>query len=77
MQQTPKLGKLLKCTILSFLVNKKKKLAISYTFDIKLKENVSLRKFSFLISQPKHMLWVLKRIVSMRRFFWAYVKIDG
>ena len=23
----------------------------------------------FLISQPKHMLWVLKRPVSMRRFF--------
>ena len=23
----------------------------------------------FLISQPKHMLWVLKRTVSMRRFF--------
>ena len=22
-----------------------------------------------LISQPKHMLWVLKRIVAMRRFF--------
>ena len=27
------------------------------------------RKFNFLISQPKHMLWVLKRTVSMRRFF--------
>ena len=26
-------------------------------------------KFTFLISQPKHMLWVLKRTVSMRRFF--------
>ena len=25
----------------------------------------------FLITQPKHMLWVLKRTVSMRRFFWA------
>ena len=37
-------------------------------------------KFSFLISQPKHMLWVIKRTASMRRFFWAlktYVKIDG
>ena len=34
-------------------------------------------KIDFRISQPKHMLWVLKRIVSMRRFFWApktYVK---
>ena len=27
------------------------------------------RKTSFLISQPKHMLWVLKRTVSMRRLF--------
>ena len=25
----------------------------------------------FFISQPKHILWVLKRIVSMRQFFWA------
>ena len=25
----------------------------------------------FLITQPRHMLWVLKRTVSMRRFFWA------
>ena len=24
---------------------------------------------NFIISQPKHMLWVLKRTVSMRRFF--------
>ena len=27
--------------------------------------------FLFLISQPKHMLLVLKRTVWMRRFFWA------
>ena len=26
-------------------------------------------KLFFLISQPKHMLWVLKRTVSIRRFF--------
>ena len=26
-------------------------------------------KIIFLISQPKHMLWVLKRTISMRRFF--------
>ena len=26
-------------------------------------------KIIFLITQPKHMLWVLKRTVSMRRFF--------
>ena len=28
-------------------------------------------KIIFLISQTKHMLWVLKRTVSMRRIFWA------
>ena len=27
------------------------------------------RRSNFLISGPKHMLWVLKRTVSMRRFF--------
>ena len=27
------------------------------------------QKNNFLISQPKHMLWVLKITVSMRRFF--------
>ena len=26
-------------------------------------------EFFFFISQPKHMLWVLKRTVSMIRFF--------
>ena len=33
-----------------------------------------------LRSQPKHMLWVLKRTVSEKRFFWTpkiYVKTDG
>ena len=37
-------------------------------------------KINFLISQLKHMLWVLKRTVSMRRSFWApkaNVKTDG
>ena len=29
------------------------------------------RKIIYFISHPKHMLWVLKRTVSMRRFFWA------
>ena len=27
------------------------------------------QNIDFLISEPKHMLWVLKRTVSMRRFF--------
>ena len=34
----------------------------------------------FLISQQKHMLWVLKRTVSLRRFFWEpkkHAKTDG
>ena len=37
------------------------------------------QKIIFHISQPKHMLWVLKRTVSTRQFFWApesHVKID-
>ena len=37
------------------------------------------RKINIAISEPKHMLWVLKRTVSMRRFFWAPItkaKID-
>ena len=29
------------------------------------------QKIIFLISQPKHMLWVLKRTISIRRFIWA------
>ena len=33
-------------------------------------KNVSLG-FIFVISQPKYMLWVLKRTVSLRRFFLA------
>ena len=27
------------------------------------------KKNNFLVSQPKHMLWVLKRTVSLRQFF--------
>ena len=36
-------------------------------------------KIIFLISESKHMLWVLKRTVLLRRFFWApktHVKTD-
>ena len=29
----------------------------------------SAQKFNFRISHPKHMLWVLKRTLSMRQFF--------
>ena len=32
--------------------------------------NSAYQKINFLICQPKHMLWLLKRTVSMRRFFW-------
>ena len=38
------------------------------------------QKKNFLIFQPKHILWVLKRTVSVKRFFWApktYAKIMG
>ena len=34
-----------------------------------LKLRVRNRKIYFFISQPKNMLWVLKRTVSMRQFF--------
>ena len=34
-------------------------------------KSVYQKKKKNLISQPKHMLWVLKRPISMRRFFWA------
>ena len=27
------------------------------------------QQFNFLISQAKHMLWVLKRTITMRQFF--------
>ena len=33
--------------------------------------NVCNQESNFLISQPKRMLWVLKRTVSIRGFFWA------
>ena len=32
-------------------------------------KSVYQKKNTFLIFKPKHMLWVLKRKVSMRRFF--------
>ena len=38
------------------------------------------QKIIYLISQPKHMLWALKRTISMRLFFCApktYVLTDG
>ena len=34
------------------------------------------KKKKFLISQPKPVLWVLKRIVTMRPFFWASKTYD-
>ena len=33
-------------------------------------KSVNIKKY-IANSQPKHMLWVLKRTVSLRRFFWA------
>ena len=41
-----------------------------FILDTKLKQRPQIWQF-FFISQPKHMLWVLKRTVSMRRFFWT------
>ena len=71
------------------LMNKKKiatlhsKVLLNWSYTSKVLGPVvksAYQKFHFLISKPKHMLWVLKRTVSMSRFFWApktYVKTDG
>ena len=45
-----------------------------------LKLRVHTKKKNFLISQTKHILWVLKGTVSLRPFFLApktFAKIDG
>ena len=42
-----------------------------HNFILKLFCIYTFRSIIFLISQSKHMLWVLERIVSIRRFFWA------
>ena len=50
------------------------------THSIKPLVKSAYQKNNFLISQPKHMLWVLKRTVSTRRFFGppkTYAKING
>ena len=41
------------------------------TSDIRLLYKSEFLKFIFLIFQQIHMLWVLKRTISMRWFFWA------
>ena len=53
---------------------------LQYAYKIRPLVNECVQKINFLISQPKHMLWVLKRTISMRWFFWApkiYVSTDG
>ena len=45
--------------------------------DLQMRE--SNYKLIFFISHRKHMLWVLKRSVSMRQFFWTpktYIKTE-
>ena len=32
---------------------------------------IAYQVINYIISQPKHSLWVLKRIITMRRFFWT------
>ena len=47
---------------------------------LKLRVHTKKKKKNFLISQTKHILWVLKETVSLRPFFLApktFVKIDG
>ena len=40
-----------------------------YLYGCRPRDKSAYLKIIFLISQPKHMFWVLKRTVSMRRFF--------
>ena len=51
-----------------------------YNFEARPSVESVYQKNNLLVSQEKHLLWVLKRTVSMRRFFWApktYVKLMG
>ena len=50
-------------------INKQIHLNIIFTLHIRTLVKSAYQKIIFLISQPKYMLWVLKRTVSMRRFF--------
>ena len=60
-------------TLLDMSVGSNKKLTSTERVCVKhflrLLVKSAYQKINFLISQPKHMLWVLKRTVSMRRFF--------
>ena len=61
------------------LQNKQTKITWLYVKSVYQKKKKQ-KIFWFFISQPKHMLRVLKLTVSLRRFFWApkkYVKPDG
>ena len=49
--------------------NLKTVVVISQVLIVRALVKCAKQKFNFLISQPKYMLWVLKRTVSMRRFF--------
>ena len=51
------------------LYNKGKILRMSYMTACRPSVKSVYQKCIFLISQPKHMLWVLRRTVSMRRSF--------
>ena len=44
---------------------------IKYTVITRPLVKSAYQKYNFLVSKPKHMLWVLKRTLSMRPFFWA------
>ena len=51
-----------------------------WEFIIRPPDKTAYLKIIIFISEAKHMLWVLKRTVSMRQFFWApktHVKTDG
>ena len=61
------------------LIHWYKKGYVRNIFNIRPLVKSAYQKFNFLISQPEHMVWVLKRTVSMRWFFLApkkYVQTD-
>ena len=58
----------LELLVLSLLITTKNMLLFQRVILFSPLDKSVLLKSNFLVSQPKHVLWVLKRTVSMRRF---------
>ena len=55
--------------VFAIFILKFARLILLYEYVYRPPDKSAYLKIIFLISQPKHMFWVLKRTVSMRRFF--------